>query len=582
MTDVVSHMTPPTVKLEKASTGIEGLDEITSGGLPRGRTTLVAGSAGCGKTMLAIEFLVRGILEYGEPGVFIAFEESAEDLAKNVASLGFNLKELEADGKLIVEHIHVDRAEMAIAGKFDLEGLFMTLESCVETVAGKRIAIDTLESLLGGFDNQALLRQEIKRLFNWLKDRELTSVITAERGEGGLTRHGLEEYVSDCVLLLDHRIIDQLSTRRLRIVKYRGSLHGTNEYPFLIDESGISVLPISSLSLDHKAGRERISTGIPRLDVMLEGKGYFRGSSILVSGTAGSGKTSIANFFAKATCARGEKVLYMAFEESPSQIKRNMESLGLDLEQWVQKGLLHYHASRPSMYGLEMHLVKIHKLVREIKPKVVILDPITNLTGMGTGTEVHAMLVRLMDYLKAEGITGLYTALASGLQIQLEAAEAGIFSLIDTWLLVRDIELNGERNRGMYVIKSRGMSHSNQIREFRMSSQGIDLLDVYVGPSGVVTGSARLSQEAAEKAASMEVEQEVETTQMRLRRKRKVMEAEWAAREADLAAEEAEAARVAAQKKKANVRLETDQLEMAVHRKSDSMASQDAPGLEDK
>jgi circadian clock protein KaiC len=576
------NMTPPEVQLEKAPTGISGLDEITSGGLPLGRPTLVCGSAGCGKTMFAMEFLVRGILEFGDPGVFIAFEESPEDLAKNVASLGFNLKELEDKGLLIVEYIHVDKSDMAVAGGYDLEGLFLVLQSCIETIGAKRVSIDTLETLFGGFDNQSLLREEIRRLFRWLKDRNLTTVITAERGDGTLTRQGMEEYVSDCVIMLDHRIIDQISTRRLRIVKYRGSTHGTNEYPFLIDEGGISVLPISTLSLDHKAGKDRISTGIQRLDVMMEGKGYYRGSSILVSGTAGSGKTSIANFFANATCARGETVLYMAFEESPSQIKRNMESLGLDLEQWTAKGLLRYHASRPSMYGLEMHLVKIHKMVRDLKPKVVILDPISNLTGMGSSNEVNAMLVRLIDFLKGEGITALFTSLTSGANANIEATEVGISSLIDTWLLVRDIEHNGERNRGMYVIKSRGMSHSNQIREFVLTDKGIDLLDVYVGPSGVLTGSARLSMEAAEKASILKTEQEIEAVQTRLKRKRLALEAEWASKQAELAAEEEEAAGLLAQKKSAQQRLEADRNAMAKHRKSDAVLASTANGRREK
>ena len=568
-------MSAPEVQLEKAPTGIGGLDEVTEGGLPRGRPTLICGSAGCGKTMFAIEFLIRGILEFGEPGVFLAFEESPEDLAKNVASLGFNLKDLEDKGLLIVEYIHIERGEMAVTGGYDLEGLFLTLGSCVDTIGAKRVSIDTLEVLFGSFDDHSLLRQEIRRLFRWLKDRDLTAVITAERGDGTLTRQGLEEYVSDCVIMLDHRIIDQISTRRLRIVKYRGSTHGTNEYPFLIDEGGISVLPISSLSLDHVAGKERISSGIPRLDVMLEGKGYYRGSSILVSGTAGSGKTSIANFFANSACARGEQVLYMAFEESPSQIKRNMESLGLNLEQWTQSGLLRYHSSRPSMYGLEMHLVKIHKMVRELKPKVVILDPISNLTGLASGNEVNAMLVRLIDYLKGEGITALFTSLTNGLNADVEATDVGISSLIDTWLLVRDIEHNGERNRGMFVIKSRGMSHSNQIREFVLSQNGIDLLDVYVGPSGVVTGSARLTMEAAERAQALAAESEIETTVARLRHKRQVMEAELAAEEADLA-------RLIAGKNTVKARQAADRQVMAKHRKSDTALAAGPNGRKEK
>lgn len=578
MSITAETLSPTLTALEKAPTGISGLDEITMGGLPRGRPTLVCGSAGCGKTMLAVEFLVRGIQEFGEPGVFIAFEESAEDLAKNVASLGFDLKELEAQGKLVVEYIHVEKADMAVAGAYDLEGLFLTLQACIDSVGARRISIDTLETIFGGFDNQALLREELRRLFRWLKDRNMTAVITAERGDGTLTRQGMEEYVSDCVLMLDHRLIDQVSTRRMRVVKYRGSLHGTNEYPFLIDEGGISVLPVSSLNLDHKASRDRVSAGIPRLDVMLEGKGFYRGSTILVSGTAGSGKTSIANFFAHATCARGERCLYVAFEESPSQIKRNMGSLGLDQDQWVSKGLLKYHASRPTVYGLEMHLVSIHKMVKDFAPEVVILDPVTNLTTMGTTSEVNSMLVRLIDFLKSEGITAMFTGLTSAAQSSLEATEVGISSLIDTWLVVRDIEYNGERNRGMYVIKSRGMAHSNQIREFVLTANGIDLLDVYIGPAGLLTGSARMTRESEERAEALAAEQEIETMQTRLDRKRKALEAQWAAMQAEFNAEQAEANRNIANKQKAREKLAEDRMAMSRMRKADRTLENAANG----
>ncbi|MDB5051565.1 MAG: kaiC [Fibrobacteres bacterium] len=561
---------PPEAKLLKAPTGIQGLDEITLGGLPRGRPTLVCGGAGCGKTMLAMEFLIRGILEFGEPGVFVAFEETPEDLAKNVASLGFNLRQLEDDGKLVVEYIHVDKGAIAIAGAYDLEGLFLRLQFAVDSVGAKRISIDTLEVLFGGFDNTALLREEVRRLFRWLKDRDLTAIITAEKGEGTLTRQGMEEYVSDCVLMLDHRIVDQISTRRLRIAKYRGSVHGTNEYPFLIDEGGISVLPVSSMSLDHKALTERISTGIPRLDAMLGGKGYFRGSTILVSGTAGSGKTSIANFFANAVCARGERCIYLAFEESPSQILRNMESIGLDLHPWIDSGLLRFHASRPSVYGLEMHLAKIHKLIREFSPNVVIIDPVTNLDAMGTNSEVNSMLVRLLDYLKSEGITALFTSLtAGGDGGSVELTKGGVSSLIDTWLLLRDIEHNGERNRGMYIIKSRGMAHSNQIREFLLSSTGIDLKDVYVGPSGVLTGSSRLTMEAEDKAFALTLQQEIDSMQQKMDRKKQALEAQWLAMQATFQAEEVEMLQRMEEKRKVQSRTAVDREEMGMSRKSD-------------
>jgi circadian clock protein KaiC len=564
----------PQKMLEKAPTGISGLDEITSGGLPKGRPTLVCGSAGCGKSMFAMEFLVRGILEYDEPGVFIAFEETPEDLEKNVASLGFNLQELEDRGKLIVEYIHVDKTEMTVSGAFDLEGLFLTLQSCIDTIGAKRISIDTLEVLFGGFEDKAMLRQEIRRLFLWLKSRNLTTVITAERGEGSLTRQGLEEYVSDCVIMLDHRINDQVSTRRLRVVKYRGSTHGTSEYPFLIDEGGISVLPLSSAGLDHPALDERISTGIPRLDMMMEGKGYFRGSSIMVSGTAGSGKSSLAVFFAEAACKRGEKCLYIAFEESPSQIKRNMRSLGVDLEKWTANGQLIFHASRPSVYGLEMHLVKIHKMVRDLKPDIVIIDPVSNLTRMGTVSEVNAMLVRLMDFLKAEGVTAMYTILTSETQDSVEDTEVGISSLIDTWLSVRNIESNGERNRGLFVIKSRGMAHSNQIREFVLGPKGVDLLDAYMGAAGgMVTGSARIALEAREKAASQAARTEIENVKTRLERKREALEAQWATMQAEFAIEADEAMRFIAQKLEEQDVYKEEAKAMSRQRRSDSTAA---------
>jgi len=564
----------PQKVLEKAPTGISGLDEITSGGLPKGRPTLVCGSAGCGKSMFAMEFLVRGILEYDEPGVFIAFEETPEDLEKNVASLGFNLQELEDRGKLIVEYIHVDKTEMTVSGAFDLEGLFLTLQSCIDTIGAKRISIDTLEVLFGGFEDKALLRQEIRRLFLWLKSRNLTTVITAERGEGALTRQGLEEYVSDCVIMLDHRVNDQVSTRRLRVVKYRGSTHGTSEYPFLIDEGGISVLPLSSAGLDHPALDERISTGIPRLDMMMEGKGYFRGSSIMVSGTAGSGKSSLAVFFADAACKRGEKCLYIAFEESPSQIKRNMRSLGVDLEKWTANGQLIFHASRPSVYGLEMHLVKIHKMVRDLKPDIVIIDPVSNLTRMGTVSEVNAMLVRLMDFLKAEGVTSMYTILTSETQVSVEDTEVGISSLIDTWLSVRNIESNGERNRGLFVIKSRGMAHSNQIREFVLGHKGVDLLDAYMGAAGgMVTGSARVALEAREKAAGQAARIEIENVKTRLERKREALEAQWATMQAEFAIEADEAKRFIAQKLEEQDVYREEAKAMSRQRRSDSTAA---------
>ncbi|HZD21095.1 MAG TPA: circadian clock protein KaiC [Burkholderiales bacterium] len=469
--------------LAKAATGIEGLDEITGGGLPKGRPTLVCGGAGCGKTLLAMEFLVRGATQFGEPGAFITFEETGEELAQNVRSLGFDLDRLRKDGKLAIEYVRVEPAEIEETGEYDLEALFIRLGLAIDSVGAKRVVLDTVESLFGGFQNQALLRSELRRLFRWLKDKGVTAVITGERGEGSLTRQGLEEYVSDCVILLDHRVIEQSSTRRLRIVKYRGSVHGTNEYPFLIDEEGISVLPVTGLGLDHQASSERVSSGVPRLDAMLGGTGYYRGSSILISGTAGTGKTSLAAHFADATCRRGERCLYLAFEESPAQLLRNMGSIGLRLAPYLKKGLLRIHASRPTLYGLEMHLVQVHKMVSEFEPQAVIVDPISNFVSTGTNRDAQSMLLRLVDFLKARQVTAFFTHLTAGGR-PIEATDVGISSIIDTWLLVREVEADGARKRGLYVVKSRGMSHSNQIRELQITGQGVELEDGSAGMRG--------------------------------------------------------------------------------------------------
>jgi circadian clock protein KaiC len=554
--------------LPKAATGIEGLDEITGGGLPRGRPTLVCGSAGCGKTLLAVEFLVRGATEFGETGVFLAFEETAEELAQNVRSLGFDLDELAGQKKLLVDYVRVERSEIEETGEYDLEGLFIRLGHAIDTLRAKRVVLDSLETLFGGLSDAAILRAELRRLFGWLKDRGVTAIITGERGEGTLTRHGLEEYVSDCVILLDHRVVDQLSTRRLRIVKYRGTHHGTDEYPFLIDEKGISVLPITSLGLRQVASDERISTGIPRLDTMLGGQGVYRGSSVLISGTAGTGKTSLAAHLVDAACARGERCLYFAYEESESQIVRNLRSIGLDLAPWTKKGLLRFHAMRPSAYGLEMHLATLHKGVNEFEPRMVVVDPISTFIGTGSAREAESLLTRVIDFLKGRQITAVFTSLTHGGQY-LEGTQSGISSLIDTWILLRDIELGGERNRGLYILKSRGMAHSNQVREFLLTDHGIELMDVYVGPEGVLTGSLRQAQEAREVAATVVRQQEIERRQRELERKRAALEVQVAAQRAQFDAEQDEMRQLIAQEQAAGERLREGRKEMSRSRKAD-------------
>jgi circadian clock protein KaiC len=526
------------MRLGKSPTGIAGFDEVTNGGVPKGRPTIVCGGPGCGKTMFAVEFLVRGATEFNEPGVLMTFEETSEEMSKNVASLGFDLKKLAAKKKLVLECVRIEPAEIQETGEYDLEGLFIRLQHAVKSVGAKRVVLDTVEAIFSGFSNTGMLRAEIRRLFRWLKDRGLTTVVTAEKGEGSLTRYGLEEYVSDCVIFLDHRVTDQISTRRIRVVKYRGASHVADEIPFLIDERGFSALPSSSMKLDHVVSNERVSSGVKDLDEMLEGKGFYRGSSVLVSGTAGSGKSGLAAHFAQQTCRDGERCLYVALEESPAQAMRNMRSIGIDLEKQVKKGLLRFEAWRPTQSGLEMHLLHIHKLVQQHKPATVVIDPLTSLMVSSTA-QLHSMLMRLIDFLKKQQITGFFTALTSGRNKEIEETDVGISSLIDTWIFARDVELNGERNRCIHVLKSRGMANSNQVREFLMSNEGIRLLPVYVRSGTVLTGSARATQEARERAESLQRQQTAEEQRRVLDGKRKALEAQIAALRSQFAQEEA-------------------------------------------
>ncbi|MEI6501035.1 MAG: circadian clock protein KaiC, partial [Armatimonadota bacterium] len=545
---------------------------LTGGGLPRGRPTLLCGNAGCGKTLLAMEFLVRGAVEFGEPGVFMAFEENIEELATNFASLGHDLKALTAQKKLVIEHVYIERSEIEETGDYDLEGLFLRLGHAIDSIGARRVVLDTVEALFSGLSNTAILRAELRRLFRWLKTRGVTAIITGEQGDTGLTRYGLEEYVADCVIMLDHRVDGQKATRRLRIVKYRGSAHGTSEYPFLIDAGGFSILPITSLGLKHDASAERVSSGVPRLDAMMGGKGYYRGSSVLVSGTAGTGKTSLAAHFVTAATARGERCLWFAFEESPGQIIRNMRSIGLDLELAVRQGTLRFRAERSTMYGLEMHLVAIHKLVVEYKPQIVIMDPISSFNVLGTDAEINALLTRLVDFFKIQKITALFTSLATNGSF-IETSGVGVSSLMDTWLLLQDLQVGAERNRLLYLQKSRGMAHSNQVREFLLTDHGAELRDVYVGPSGaLLTGSARDALEAQEKASALVSRQETEGRTRAQDRKRAAMEAQIAVMRAEFEIGQAEATMTIEQDQMRTSELTSDRTRMSRMRQSDAVA----------
>jgi len=558
----------------KSPTGIHGLDEVARGGLPQGRPTLLCGSAGCGKTLFGMTFLYNGAVQYDEPGVFIAFEEQPEDLIKNVGSLSYDIQKLIAEKKLAIDHVEIERSKIAESGEYDLEGLFIRLGFAIDQIGAKRVVVDTIEALFSGLENEQLLRSELRRLFEWLKAKGVTAVITGERGEGTLTRYGLEEYVADCVILLDNRVHDQLSTRRLRIVKYRGSAHGTNEYPFIIDEQGITVMPITSSGLTHEASTERLTSGIPDLDQMLEGKGYYKGSSILVSGMAGTGKSTVAAHFVDATCASGRRCIYFAMEESPSQIIRNMRSIGIDLRKWGDNKLLQFSARRPSLFGLETHLATMYRDVTDFDPAVVVIDPMSALLNAGASGDVHAMVLRLVDFLKTRGITALFTDLGAA-SSENATTEVQISSLMDTWILLYNRESNGEHNRQLYLLKSRGMAHSNQVREFIMSSNGIMLRPAYVGLEGMLTGSARLAQEAKDRATALAREQDMERRSRELEQKRREITAQIEILRTQLAGEEAEVALLNREGIAREDQLAIDRVAMEKSRQAG--ARQDAP-----
>ena len=551
------------VHLAKTPTGIDGLDDLTLGGLPTGRPTLLCGAAGCGKTLFGMTFLVNGITKFGETGVFMSFEEREKDLAANVHSLGFDVDQLIAEKKLAIDYVRIERAEIEESGEYDLEGLFVRLGHAIDSIGAKRVVLDTVEALFSGLADTTILRAELRRLFGWLKDKGVTAIITAERGEGQLTRFGIEEYVSDCVILLDNRVQDQIVTRRLRVVKYRGSAHGTNEYPFLIDDEGISVLPITSAGLGHTISDETVPTGVKDLDAMLGIGGYFKGSSVLISGLAGTGKSTFGAAFADASCRRGERSLYFAFEESPDQVVRNMRSVGFDLKKHLDSGLLRFEAARPSLFGFEMHLARMYRDIDQFKPATIIVDPISAFRG--PSIEIHATLVRLADICKTRGITAIFTSL-SALDEQMSESERSVSSLMDTWISLRDIEADGERNRILYLLKSRGMSHSKQIREYELSNDGIHLTEPYLGPQGVLTGAARMAQEAREREAERDQMEQAEQRKRQIARKRDALERQIVEMRAALEAEQDEISKLIEHQDVRNASVASDRAAMAKKR----------------
>ena len=563
MTDALPLTQAPTAaSLPKSLTGIVGLDDLTLGGLPTGRPTLLCGAAGCGKTLFALTFLVNGATRFAENGVFMSFEERSQDLTENVASLGYDLEQLVSEAKIGIDHVRIERAEIEESGEYDLEGLFVRLGHAIDTIGAKRVVLDTLEALFSGLADTAILRSELRRLFTWLKEKGVTAIITAERGDGQLTRYGIEEYVSDCVILLDNRVQDQVTTRRLRVIKYRGSAHGTNEYPFLIDEKGISVLPITSAGLNHTTSSEIVSSGVPDLDAMLGVGGYFRGSSVLISGLAGTGKSTFAAAFAEAACKRGERCLFFAFEESPNQVVRNMRSVGIELAPHL-KARLRFEAARPSLFGFEMHLARMNREIEIFNPTAVVVDPISAFRG--PNPEIHATLVRVADICKTRGITAIFTSLSS-VDEGMNESERSVSSLMDVWISLQDKESNGERNRILYLLKARGMNHSNQLREYRLTSNGIRLIAPYVGQEGVLTGAARLAQEARERETEISRRQQTELRKREMARRRSVVERQIEELRAAVEAEEAEIATLIEQEEVRERSFGTDREAMALSR----------------
>lgn len=565
MASAKKSTSPP--QLAKTPTGILGLDEITTGGLPTGRPTLVYGSAGSGKTLMSLEFLVRGITQYNEPGVFMSFEETEQELTTNVGSLGFDLKSLVASGKLLIDQVSVERSEIEETGEYDLEGLFVRLGSAIDSIKAKRVVLDTIEVLYAGLNNSGIIRAELRRLFRWLKDKGVTTIVTGERGgETTLTRHGLEEYVSDCVIFLDNRITAELSTRRLRIVKYRGSAHSTNEFPYIIDENGISILPVTGVRLNYPASNERVTSGVPRLDAMLDGKGYIKGSSILLSGMVGTGKTSLSASLIQAGCRSGKRCLYYAFEEAPNQIMRNMRSIGIDLEPWVKKGLLHFHAVRVSEQGLEKHLLTIQAEALKYEPEIVVVDALTDFISLGGFNEVRQMILRVVDFLKMHEITAMFTSMSESAAT--EQTGVGLSSAFDTWIHLSNVQGNLERNRTLVVVKSRGMAHSNQVREFVMSNKGVELVDIYSTAAGAFMGTARLAQMAADEAAGIVRREGTASRERQIEEKRRALEARIAAMRAEFESDIKETELVIAEEKARDKALATEKKTLASHRET--------------
>ncbi len=474
-------------QLQKCPTGIKGFDEITEGGLPKNRTTLVSGGAGSGKTLLGIDFLINGATNYNEPGIFMSFEETEDELYKDVASLNLDLKGLVSKKKILVEHVVLERRDVQ-EKEFNLEGLLIRLENAIHSIGAKRVVLDSIESLFAGFTDIGILRVEIKRLFRWLKEKQVTAIVTGEPSDGFYTRQGLEEFVSDCIILLDNRVKEQISVRRIRVVKYRGSKHGTNEYPFVIDNQGLSVIPITSAGLDQPGTAKRVSTGVSSFDKLFKGGGYTRGSTVLASGTAGTGKTSLAAAFAVASCKRGERCLYLSYEGSAGQLAQNMKSIGFEMEPLIKKGLLKIVSTRPSFFGLETHLLDLYKMIADFKPQAVVIDPLTSLIGQQNPVEIQSMITRLIDLLKTNGITGFFTSLVPSTEQNDSSGEIGVSSLIDTWIVVRALEEDEGRRRirGLYIVKSRGMGHSSDVHKIVLSDDGINIIkmdaDATAGP----------------------------------------------------------------------------------------------------
>ena len=506
------------------STGVKGLDDVLGGGIPQGHAMLLVGKPGTGKSILSMEYLLHGIELHKENGVYISFEESEKQIISNAASFGWKFEEMVKKNKLAISYIDMQPEQMRTVGDYDLSALILRVKGAIKKVNARRVVIDGINNLLSTFDDERIIRSDLLRLIREIKEVNATIFITGERGHDSWSKMGFEEYLADGLMHLDNRTDGNYQTREIQVVKCRGINHYTGKSPFIINSEGMSIRPLITADFDYKVLKSRVSTGIADIDNMLGGKGLYRGSTVYITGPSGAGKTSISSSFANGACSRGERALFLAFEESSDQIIRNMKSIGLSLDKWVNEKLLYFYTARATTNSLEGHLDNIMTMVREVEPTCVVLDPISAFRPIANENETKLMLIRLNDYLRARKITTVFTALSSDGEYS-EHADVQLSSIADTWIVVRIMDYKGERNNVMQLMKSRGMSHSRQMKEMYFTGNGLKLQNVYQGPEGVLTGAARIGQEKYEKLKEARNVIEIDKNRKKIERKKSLLEA---------------------------------------------------------